>query len=234
MYGEAVVNQKKGSALSDYLDSSRMLQKDHWDQFYESAVSIQADPWLERHRWRFLPDMRILDIGCGNGANIPFLVSCSANVSACDYSEQAIVQVMRTFPAVDPAVTDLRDPLPYEGRSFDIIIADLSLHYFTSDETDAIVAELHRVMNPGGMLLVRVNSTGEFYSEDGCEQEIEPNLYLSQGNMKRYFDEPMIVRFFSPRFDIIETSQYTTSKYHYQKHLWEIVLMNKEDVSHHA
>jgi SAM-dependent methyltransferase len=46
----------------------------------------------------------------------------------------------------------LGEPLPYPDRSFDLSVCALAIHY--ADNRDAAFAELHRVLVPGGALVV--------------------------------------------------------------------------------
>lgn len=47
--------------------------------------------------------------------------------------------------------------LPFEDNLTDIIISDLSLHYFTEQKTFEILDEIKRVLKPNGLLFFRVN-----------------------------------------------------------------------------
>jgi hypothetical protein len=56
------------------------------------------------------------------------------------------------------------------------MIADLSLHYFSWDETKKIVNEIKRVLKEDGFLLVRVNSVND--TNYGAGKGISSLLYL--------------------------------------------------------
>lgn len=218
----------KGVADPSMTEAKRRKQRENWDQFYSGSHPIAADAWLECHRHRFSSDMRILDLGCGNGANIPFLLSCSPSLYACDYSHSAIEQVLERFP-VKARIADLRDPLPYHQGAFEIIVADLSIHYLTTIETMRLVGELHRVLIPEGVVLCRVNSSSEAGASSGDAEIIEPGLLLERkGGLRRYFDRSMIEAFFEPQFTITELKEYVTHKYHKPKHVWQMVLTSRK------
>lgn len=48
--------------------------------------------------------------------------------------------------------------LPFENNFTDLIICDLSLHYFREKTTFEILEEIKRVLKPDGILLFKVNS----------------------------------------------------------------------------
>ncbi|MFC8800085.1 class I SAM-dependent methyltransferase [Promicromonospora sp. NPDC057138] len=52
-------------------------------------------------------------------------------------------------------VADLAQPLPYADDAFDDVVASLVLHYL--EDWQPPLAELHRVLRPGGRLILSVN-----------------------------------------------------------------------------
>ena len=79
-----------------------------------------------------------------------------AEVSGFDVSA-AMVDLARERlgDAVDLRVHDLAEPLPYADAEFDDVICSLVLHYL--EDWTGPLAELRRVLKPGGRLLVVVN-----------------------------------------------------------------------------
>ncbi|MFI7135519.1 class I SAM-dependent methyltransferase [Nonomuraea sp. NPDC050153] len=55
----------------------------------------------------------------------------------------------------DLHVVDLRDPLPFADGSFDDVVASLVLHYL--EDWGPTLAEMRRVLRPGGRLIASVN-----------------------------------------------------------------------------
>lgn len=60
---------------------------------------------------------------------------------------------------IEAKIEDVAEPLPYADRYFDYIYARLVLHYLSKDKLPAALAELYRVLKPGGTLFVVVRST---------------------------------------------------------------------------
>lgn len=99
---------------------------------------------------------RILDAGCGAGPLTATLRERGATVTGFDVSP-AMIALARQRLGPDPAllVADLSEPLPFAAGEFDDAIASLVLHYL--EDWAGPLAELHRVLRPGGRLLLSVN-----------------------------------------------------------------------------
>ena len=88
-------------------------QRRQWNDYYRSRTP-NPDPWLARHilRFRSTDACVILDLGCGDGTNIPSLRGAASIVHALDYSAEAIARLPQT-PEIHARVADMRDPRPY-------------------------------------------------------------------------------------------------------------------------
>ena len=121
---------------------------------------------------------------------------------ATDISPTAVRYMERFGDSFTALRLDHTQPLPFGDRSFAIVIADLSLHYFDHQTTASILEEIVRVLTVDGLLLARVNSSEDVNHGAGDGTEVEPGFYESNGHYKRFFDETMIRRFFSVWRDV--------------------------------
>ncbi|MDQ1295353.1 MAG: Methyltransferase family protein [Actinomycetota bacterium] len=99
---------------------------------------------------------RILDAGCGSGPLSAALRDRGALVSGFDLST-AMIELARARLGEDAdlIVHDLAEPLPYHDAAFDDVVSSLVLHYL--QDWTAPLAELRRVLKPGGRLILSVN-----------------------------------------------------------------------------
>jgi ubiquinone/menaquinone biosynthesis C-methylase UbiE len=103
---------------------------------------------------------RILDVGCGTGS-LTFSILSRSNVSAIeaiDY-EEAFVEALRR-KNTDSRITARQGDacsLPFEDGQFDRALSLLVLH-FVSDP-DKAIAEMRRVVRPGGVVAATVWDT---------------------------------------------------------------------------
>lgn len=99
---------------------------------------------------------RILDAGCGSGPLAAELVARGAAVSGFDGSSAMLDLARRRLgDSVPLQVHDLAQPLPYENEAFDDVVASLVLHYL--EDWSGPLAEMCRVLRPGGRLIASVN-----------------------------------------------------------------------------
>lgn len=120
---------------------------------------------VDFNRLRLRPGMRVLDVGSGNGRHAFEALRRGAVVTATDLDGAALSEVDRMAGAMVLAgevatggrlhtvVADARN-LPLRDADFDVVIAAEVLEHIHDDA--AVMAELVRVMRPGGMLAVTV------------------------------------------------------------------------------
>ncbi len=100
-----------------------------------------------------LPAARALDAACGTGRHARQLIARGHTVSGIDLTPEMIERALVNVPEASLAVADLRE-LPYPDHSFELVVCGLALAHLPSLEVG--VAELARVLVPGGRLIVSV------------------------------------------------------------------------------
>ena len=101
---------------------------------------------------------RVLEFGCNLGATAIVLAQLGALVSAADVGPRMVELARLNAKRYRAETIEFRlltpgDKLPY-GTNFDLITCNSVLEYVKPDELPAVLRELDRVLNPGGLLLV--------------------------------------------------------------------------------
>jgi SAM-dependent methyltransferase len=99
---------------------------------------------------------RILDAGCGSGPLLAALRDRGAIMTGIDKSAGMLELARRRLgDDADLQVAELGSPLPFPHDTFDDVTASLVLHYLK--DWGPALAELRRVLKPGGRLIASVN-----------------------------------------------------------------------------
>ena len=100
------------------------------------------------------PGDEVLECACGTGAISAAIAPACARLVATDYSEGMLRRARTKLAACGNVLVEKADitALPYEDDSFDAAVAGNVLHLLP-EPADAL-AELRRVVRPGGMIIV--------------------------------------------------------------------------------
>ncbi|MFD2471073.1 class I SAM-dependent methyltransferase [Amycolatopsis silviterrae] len=139
---------------------------------------------------------RILDAGCGAGPLFASLRDRGAQMAGFDFSATMIrLARQRLGDDADLRVADISQPLPYTDGAFDDVIAALVLHYL--EDWTAPLAELRRIIRPGGRLILAVNHPYVYKAlhPDGSyfatEQWSEEYTFNGQKGVLAYWHRPL-------------------------------------------
>jgi SAM-dependent methyltransferase len=103
-----------------------------------------------------LTDVSVLEVGFGGGANLWFAARQGFRVAGIDVSDHA-VEAARAMLDAEGLDSDLRraafTALPFDDATFDLAFDRCALTYASPSEARVAVAEIRRVLRPGGRLL---------------------------------------------------------------------------------
>jgi len=124
---------------------------------------------------------RVLDLGCRSGALTRHLLEGN-EVVGLDVDRVALHKAAEL--GIDIVVADVEEPLPFPNGSFDAVVAGELFEHLRFP--DGLVAEVRRVLRPGGVLVGSV-----------------PNAFRLQGRLRFLLgrppeDDPTHLHIFSP------------------------------------
>lgn len=130
---------------------------------YEIMRRVEADHWWYRSLRAMLDLMwdrtvaeerpRLLDVGCGTGANLGAFGE-RAEAMGIDFSPEAVLFCREA--GLDSTAVASAVALPFADASFDVAIScDVLCHQSIRNKA-AMLIEIHRVLKPGATLLLNV------------------------------------------------------------------------------
>lgn len=143
-----------------YSDSSKLAARARLHQEF-SVCEVPWFPWV-MSRLPLKPGDQVLDIGCGPGwfwAGAASDIPQELQLTLADQSVGMVKEATERcaplpFASVRGEVANA-SYLPFADQSFDVVIA-MHMLYHVPDQAGAI-AEMHRVLKPGGTLAVTTN-----------------------------------------------------------------------------
>jgi SAM-dependent methyltransferase len=116
-------------------------------------------------RGNIAPGMRIVDAGCGYGRNLVYLLREGTEIFAIDANPTAVEHVRQlsrllntNLPSENFQVARV-EQMPFPAGFADVVLCSSVLHFARSEaQFLAMVAELWRVLRPGGLLFCRLAS----------------------------------------------------------------------------
>ncbi len=123
---------------------------------YDPLMAGTENAGLAERRRRLLEQAngRVLEIGGGTGANLPYYGDSVDEVVLAEPEEPMVARLERKLAASSVRGRVVRAPaeaLPFEDDSFDVVVSTLVL--CTVTDLDRSLAEVHRVLKPNGRLL---------------------------------------------------------------------------------
>ena len=123
---------------------------------------------------------RVLDVGCGTGTLLRATGKRHADVelSGVDPDPKALARAARKARRAGVAVRFERgfaQELPYPDGSFDRVFSSLMLHHLDTASKDALLAEVRRVLRPGGMLVL-TDMVADGHGHGGMSRHLADNV----------------------------------------------------------
>lgn len=142
--------------------SSAAENQQVWNDIYHDGHEQRA-PWdsVVSFVYRNKPekenkDVKILEVGCGTASNLRFFANEGFQVAGIDFSAKAIASAQLYFDtnslSGDLSVGSFEE-LPYGDGEFDCVIDRAALTCASKSILVKAIAEIHRVLKPGGKML---------------------------------------------------------------------------------
>jgi|UniRef100_UPI0040474086 SAM-dependent methyltransferase len=140
---------------------------------------------------RFNKDMKILDVGCGEGRNAVYFLQKNYSIFGLDPNEVAVQYCRYLAKTINPQ-TDIHRfqigdgaAIPFHAAAFDAVISSAVLHFAEGHAHFwKMITEIHRILQPGGIFWMRMcTGFGNMLEES---QDLGEGRYALPDRSERY------------------------------------------------
>jgi SAM-dependent methyltransferase len=131
-----------------------------WDTVYRESGQMSIWPWSDlvsmvmRYARPSGPAYRIVELGCGAGANVPFFLNLQADYYAIEGSPHMVARLKERYPqAVERFVAgDFTAHIPFAG-AFDLIVDRSSVTHNCTRSIQRCLRQTLDKLKPGGAFI---------------------------------------------------------------------------------
>ena len=190
-----------------------MSEADYWKNRWSNRPFEPANNFAER-AYKLIKTRNLktlLDLGCADGRDSIYFSNKGLQVTAVDFSESGINKLKSQNARINCLILDIRN-IKFQGNSFDVIYAHLSLHYFDDETTSKIFDSLYKILKKDGLFLVKCKSTDDPLFGQG--EKVGEDMY-NKGHVRHFFTKEYMTEKLKS-FKIIKVRK-TSSMYHQYK-----------------
>jgi tellurite methyltransferase len=142
--------------------------------------------------------MRVLDVGCGSGRNLVYLLRSGYDVFGVDQDPHAVSTVRQLAAQLAPSLAadnfrvETAEAMSFPDAFADVVLSSAVLHFARDDDQFAAMTQgMWQALRPGGLLFCRLASS------IGMEQRVTPiagrRHRLPDGSERYLVDEALLV-----------------------------------------
>jgi ubiquinone/menaquinone biosynthesis C-methylase UbiE len=148
------------------------MKKESNIEWWEKVLENLPDSyvfWFEKEkeylRKNISKDSKVLEVGCGEGRSLNYILDITNNIVGIDNDSKAIADAKKNLGDFDFQVADGKD-LPFEDDSFDYVICMTTPANF-GEEKDKFYSEMKRVIKDRGEIILSV------FNEAAMEERVK-------------------------------------------------------------
>lgn len=222
--------------------------KNAWEEEYSKKRLMTGDKpaksflkWVKQLRKEGidLEQVRVFDLGSGEGKNAIYLAGLGAEVDCIEIASNAVAVTQEKIQAgglgdqVRVRQGSIGEKYPFDDDTFDLIIDVTSSNSLTETERDIYLQESRRVLKPGGHMFVRAlckdgDDNAKWLIKNNPGPEYDTYTIPEWGQTERVFTEFDIRELYGQYFDIKklekETHYSTFNGRKYKRNFWVMYL----------
>jgi ubiquinone/menaquinone biosynthesis C-methylase UbiE len=144
-------------------------------------------------------DLAGLDLGCGDGSNLPWLSSYVSELYGSDYNLLRLLRAQRQAGVKQLFLADILD-YPAADNSFDLIYFNHVLEHIRDD--DRALREVFRILKPGGLMVLGVPNEGSAFWQ--LAYKLQPRIRAITDHVQFYTAESIRQKCIAAGFKVRE------------------------------
>lgn len=186
------------------------------DEYWAKHINkeLEENLWINDYKNYLSLSGKCLDLGCGIGQFSKEFIKYGYDVTSADISDIALNKAIEFNKNI--VKLDMREKLPFVDNEFDLVFANLSIHYFSDHDTKKLLSEVSRILNNNGLFIGSVNGIQGLEVIDDEAKEIENHFYEYKDKMIRLFNVQDIKDYLSD-FDIQKIEEKETIRFEHKK-----------------
>lgn len=186
------------------------------DEYWKEHVSkkLEDDIWIRDYKKYFSSKGKCLDLGCGIGQYTKELMKYGYEVTSADISDIALKKVKEFND--DIVKVDMKENLPFPNNTFDLVFANLSIHYFSNEDTKKLINEIKRILKHEGLFIGSVNGIQGYEKIKDTAMELEKHYWFNKNKFVRLFDKEDLNNYLN-EFEIINIEEKETVRFEHKK-----------------
>ena len=209
----------------DMEESKRYWNEKYWVRHMrDDDLDNIEDAWVDKYDEMISQKSgNLLDLGCGVGQYSKYFADKGFSVTSADISERALAYLKEKYNDIDTVRVDMTQPLPFADKSFDVVFANLSIHFFSENDTASLLSEIKRILKDDGIFVGSCNSSKAYKYIADSSTVLEDGFYREDGGRTvRLFDKAQFDRFFADWNKIVLTETETV-RFNKSKIMWEFI-----------
>ena len=186
------------------------------DEYWKEHINkdLETDLWIEDYKEFLGNHGTCLDLGCGIGQYSKWFINQGYEVTSSDISNIALEKVKEFNSNV--INVDMREKLPFEDNTFDVVFANLSIHYFSDSDTKVLMNEIKRILKDDGLFIGSVNGIQGLEKIKETAQKLDYHYYYNKDKYIRLFDVEDVKKYLDI-FNIIKIDEKETIRFEHKK-----------------
>ena len=186
------------------------------DEYWKENINkkLEEDMWIKDYKEYFSGNGNCLDLGCGIGQYTRELINFGYEVTSADISDIALEKVKEFNNNV--IKVDMEERLPFSDNAFDMVFANLSIHYFSDSITKKLMKEIKRILKTDGLFIGSVNDIQGYERIKDTAIELEKHYWINKNKCIRLFDKEDLCNYLNV-FEVLSIEEKENVRFLYTK-----------------